>query len=95
MDKNIDPAKFVAIKNVEKVLSESEEGKDCLNHYVDGRVVGLNPGPIPCIVNKTHASVDTITLADGPYTGTQFTIDHHNVIEISDGDLGKACEGLF
>jgi hypothetical protein len=89
MDDNID--KFLAEKKVEDALSPAQPTE----YYVEGSAVEMGNGPVPCRLDKRDHDKATITLADGPNTGAQYTVSTRHIFEVNSQKLEDIGKGLF
>lgn len=88
------------IRNPEKIIIE-EKLKDFsdpepeVEYVVDGSTIGMEAGPIPCIVDVEGGDTCEITIADGPHTGEKMAVPARHVTALGKEFFEAASGKLF
>ena len=88
---NEDVRRLLLTKRVEKNCTPSDDN----SYFVDGAVVNIESGLVPCSRKSETAETYSLILADGPYTGMEVTVAKKHVSVLGKGDMSKASDKLF
>lgn len=88
--------KFLAQQAVERALEAAEAGEAPeAEYFVSGHAIEMPAGPVPCLLEADNGVEATIVVADGPFTGTTFSVPSSAVTAAEAAYLEQGVKDLF
>lgn len=78
----------------DKKLEAIESYGPQIEYLVEGSSVG-DEGMVPCVLDSESGENCSVTIADGPYTGTSVTVNKRHVVALGKGFFEDATKKLF
>lgn len=75
-------------------LEALESAGPKVEYLVDGSSVG-DEGMVPCVLESESGDNCSVTIADGPYTGTSVTVNKRHVVALGAEFFEDAARKLF
>lgn len=79
---------------LEKKLEALESAGPRVEYLVEGSAVG-DTGMVPCVLDAESGDNCSVTIADGPYTGTSVTVNKRHVVALGAEFFEDATKKLF